>query len=101
MKYISTGTWRDLTDGHLYHEGEPFPFDGREVAPERITELETAQNRAGFALIRAEDVADEGAEAPKEEAPDKAPEEAPEEAKKTAAKKAAPRKTTTKKPAKK
>jgi len=97
MKYISTGTWRDLTDGHLYHEGEPFPFDGREVAPERITELETAQNRAGFALIRAEDVADEGAEAPKAEAPEKAP----EEAKKPAAKKAAPRKTTTKKPAKK
>lgn len=97
MKYISTGTWRDLTDGHLYHEGELFPFDGREVAPERITELETAQNRAGFALIRAEDVADEGAEATKEEAPEKAP----EEAKKTAAKKAAPRKTTTKKPAKK
>lgn len=96
-KYFSLMEWRDNSDGHLYHEGEPFPFDGREVAPERITELETAQNRAGFALIRAEDVADEGAEAPKEEAPEKAP----EEAKKTAAKKAAPRKTTTKKPAKK
>lgn len=97
MKFISTGTWRDLTDRHLYHEGDQFPFDGRDVAPERITELETAQNRAGFALIRAEDVADDGAEAPKAEAPEKAP----EEAKKPAAKKAAPRKTTTKKPAKK
>ena len=89
MKFISTGTWRDLTDGHLYHEGEPFPFDGREIAPERIAELGNAHNRAGFALIRAEEAPDEVTEAPKAEAPEKAP-----DGRKTAAK---TKKRTTKK----
>ena len=97
MTYISTCTWRDLTDGHLYAEGDLFPFDGREIAPERITELENAQNRAGFALIRALDVADEGAEAPEEETPEKAPEAPKPAAKKPAAKKTTTTKKTTKK----
>ena len=34
-KYISARTWRDLTDKHLYREGDPFPFDGREVPAAR------------------------------------------------------------------
>lgn len=94
MKFISLATWRDLTDGHLYHEGEPFPFDGREIAPGRIAELGNAHNRAGLALIRADEAPDEVTEAPKAEAPEKAP-----EGRKTAAKtaKTAPKKRTTKK----
>jgi len=74
MKFVSLGKWRDLTDGHLYHEGEPFPFDGREIAPERLAELGSTRNRAGFALIRAAEAQDEPEEARKEEAPEKASE---------------------------
>ena len=46
-------TWRDLTDGHLYNAGDPFPWDGREVPEERIYALKSSQNKAGFALIKA------------------------------------------------
>ena len=53
MKYISVTTWRDLGDGHLYHTGDPFPCDGREISAERIEALTSTQNKAGFALIRA------------------------------------------------
>lgn len=67
MKYISTVTWRDNTDGHLYREGEPFPFDGREIPKERLEALESGRNRAGLRLIRAVEVQDEPAEARKEE----------------------------------
>ena len=52
MKYISTVTWRDNTDGHLYREGEPFPFDGREIPKERLDSLESGHNRAGLRLIK-------------------------------------------------
>lgn len=72
MKYISAYTWRDNTDGHLYREGEPFPFDGREISAERLEALESGRNRAGLRLIRAEKTQDEPAEARKEEAPKKA-----------------------------
>lgn len=51
-KYISVRMWRDLTDKHLYHGGDPFPFDGREVPAERLQELESASNRAGLQMIR-------------------------------------------------
>lgn len=74
MKYISTVTWRDNTDGHLYREGEPFPFDGREIPKDRMEALESGRNRAGLRLIRAVEVQDERKEAKKEEAPEKAPE---------------------------
>ena len=70
MKYISTVTWRDNTDGHLYAEGEPFPFDGREIPKDRLEALESGRNRAGLRLIRAVVVPDEPKEAPKEEAPE-------------------------------
>lgn len=51
-KYISVRLWRDLTDKHLYREGDLFPFDGREVPEARLTELETGRNRAGLAMIQ-------------------------------------------------
>ena len=81
MSYISTRVWRDLTDGHLYSEGDSFPHDGREIPPERICELEKGQNRAGFALIRAEAEPDDKQVAPKTDAPEK-----PKTARKTARK---------------
>ena len=72
-KYFSTVTWRDNTDGHLYREGEPFPFDGREITVDRLESLESGRNRAGLRLIRAVEVHDEPVEVRKEEAPEKAP----------------------------
>ena len=65
--FISTGVWRDLTDGHLYREGEPFPFDGREIRKERLDRLAGSGNRAGYPLIRAAEVQNEPKDAPKEE----------------------------------
>ena len=87
MKYFSTVTWRDNTDGHLYREGEPFPFDGREIPKERLDELENGRNRAGLRLIRAVQDRSEPEEARKEETPEKA----------TAARKPAAKKRVTKK----
>ena len=72
--YISLATWRDLTDGHLYREGEHFPFDGREVPEGRLDELVSGRNRAGLVLIQAIEFQDEPKEARKEEAPEKATE---------------------------
>ena len=69
-KYFSLMEWRDNSDGHLYREGEPFPFDGREIPEERLDSLESGHNRAGLRLIRAEEVQDEPEEAPKNEAPE-------------------------------
>ena len=89
--YESLQTWRDLTDGHLYHEGDSFPFDGREIPAERLEQLESGRNGAGLRLIKACEVKDEPKEARKEEAPEKAP-----VARKTAAKKPAAKKTTKK-----
>lgn len=67
--YISTDLWRDLTDKHLYHAGDPFPFDGREIPEDRINSLLSEHNLAGYALIRL--VEDEPEKKPtvKEEAP--------------------------------
>ena len=70
--FVSAKTWRDLTDGHLYREGEPFPFDGREIPKDRLDALESGRNRAGLRLIRACEVQDEPEEARTEEAPKKA-----------------------------
>ena len=66
MKYISATQWRDLTDGHLYAEGDEFPFDGREVPAERLDELVNGRNRAGLRLIEACEVQDEPEEVRKE-----------------------------------
>lgn len=51
-KFISVRMWRDLTDKHLYHEGDPFPFDGREVPEARLKELEFGRNQAGLKMIQ-------------------------------------------------
>ena len=71
---VSISVWRDLTDGHLYHEGDKFPFDGREISETRINELASGLNLAGKVLIRR--VADPVEEIPTEEV--KQPEEAVE-----------------------
>ena len=54
MTYISLTRFRDSEDGHLYDEGEQFPFDGRKVPEKRLKELESNTNKAGFPLIKAE-----------------------------------------------
>ena len=90
--YFSLREWRDNSDGHLYREGEPFPFDGREIPADRLESLESGRNRAGLRLIRANEVQDEPVEVRKKEAPEKA-----EKPQKTASAKAAPKKRTTKK----
>lgn len=87
MKFISLEDWRDNSDGHLYSKGEPFPFDGREIAPERLSELESGRNRAGLRLIQAIEAKAEPTQAQKEKAPEKASE----------GRKTASRKTTRKK----
>ena len=70
--YKSTVRWRDLEDKHLYEAGDAFPHDGREISEDRIAELSGTQNKAGFALIQAVDVADEEKPVEKTEAPKKA-----------------------------
>jgi hypothetical protein len=62
--------WRDLTDGHLYQAGDPFPFDGREVPADRIDSLVSGKNRAGIAFIspvkeKVKEILTETPEAPK------------------------------------
>lgn len=52
QKYICTRDWRDLTDKHLYHAGDPFPCDGREVPAERLEQLESGCNQAGLQMIQ-------------------------------------------------
>jgi len=74
MGFVSLAKWRDLTDGHLYAEGDQFPFDGREISAERLAELETGRNRAGLRLIQAIDAGMEQAQGLKEEAPEGATE---------------------------
>lgn len=82
MLYISMGKWRDLSDGHLYHEGDKFPFDGREIENQRLTNLLTNGNRAGFPLIK-EQTADSDLEMPiKEQKRQKKAVNAPETASK-------------------
>lgn len=74
--YVSITTWRDLTDGHVYREGDPFPFDGRQVPEERLAELESGRNQAGLRLIQAKDAGKESEDRKPEER--KAPEETAE-----------------------
>lgn len=54
MMYRAVMMFRDLEDGHLYQQGEQYPHDGREVAPERIEALVTGQNKANMRLIEAD-----------------------------------------------
>jgi hypothetical protein len=64
--YVSKILWRDLTDNHLYRQGEPFPYDGRVIPEKRIAELSGTQNKAKFALIELvqEEIGKDPAEAP-------------------------------------
>lgn len=77
--YISVCTWRDLTDGHLYHAGEQFPCDGREISAERIQSLIDGRNQAGLRLIEAVEVPDEEKPVQPQETPER-----PKTARKTA-----------------
>ena len=61
--------WRDLEDGHLYDMGDEYPYDGREVSAERIADLSSKQNKAGFALIKAVEIPVEEKPIVKEETP--------------------------------
>lgn len=51
----SLAYWRDTEDGHLYDEGDQFPFDGRDIPEDRIRELSSSDNKAGFPLIESVD----------------------------------------------
>lgn len=100
MSFISIARWRDAEDGHLYREGELFPFDGREINPERLEALVTGRNRAGLRLIASSGAKVEGEQAGKETGVKEAMEERKtvseakaEEPRKTAR----PKKTTAKK----
>ena len=57
-KLFSTARWVDVTDGHEYQNGEPFPHDGRAIPKERVEELSGAGNQTGTALITAVEVPD-------------------------------------------
>lgn len=50
--YKATRYFIDLKDGgHVYQAGDAFPFDGKEIAPERLGELASAENKLGVPLI--------------------------------------------------
>lgn len=67
--YKSLITWRDLTDKHLYHKGDKFPFDGRDVSEERINQLVGIHNLAGITVIERIDEPAEEKPVQKEETP--------------------------------
>ena len=71
MKYVSVSYWRDLQDGHIYDVGNVFPHDGREIPENRIAELMSPQNKAGFAVIKAANEPNEGKPVVKAEEPKK------------------------------
>ena len=70
--YQSLTKWRDLTDDHLYQQGDSFPYDGREIPAERINALMSGKNRAGIALITAVEPTDGQSVKEKGETPRKA-----------------------------
>lgn len=61
--------FHDLEDGHNYQVGDEYPYDGRVVSEERIAALTSSQNKAGFALIKAEDTPKKAITAPVDEKP--------------------------------
>ena len=70
-KCASIARFVDLEDGHLYTPGDPFPYDGRELPAERISELSGTQNKAGFALIKVVETPNEEKPVEKAETPKK------------------------------
>lgn len=100
IQIISTCAWRDLSDRHLYREGDPFPFDGREIPEERLQALLSGQNMAGLAVIRAVELPDEPQRGSQQQAPEGAveaekPAPAKEPEQQTAEAQAQPQKKTT------
>ena len=65
-KLVSLRTWVDLTDGHEYVTGEPFPHDGREIPEKRLKELSGTENDTGTPLIAEMEVQDEKPKGKKE-----------------------------------
>ena len=49
--YKAIVRWRDLSDGHLYEPGDPFPFDGRVIPAKRLNSLQSNENAVRRALI--------------------------------------------------
>lgn len=43
--------WRDLTNNHIYHENDKYPFNNEEVPADRLKELSTKKNKIGEILI--------------------------------------------------
>jgi hypothetical protein len=63
MGYKVIFPFRDLTNKHMYLEGDAYPFEG-EAEEARVKELSSALNKAGRKLI--EEAADGAAEETKE-----------------------------------
>ena len=55
-KAVCLMTWVDVTDGHEYRGGDPFPHDGREIKDERLDELASAENMIGTPVINVTEV---------------------------------------------
>ena len=55
-KSMSIMSWVDMTDGHEYRVGDPFPHDGREIPDERLGELASEKNQIGSPVIIVKEV---------------------------------------------
>ena len=54
MKYVAIRDFADLQDNkRLYRAGEAYPREGLEVSEQRLAELSSSQNKAGFCVIKA------------------------------------------------
>lgn len=49
--YQALMRFRDLTDGHLYEQGDAFPYDGRVIPEDRLNSLKTGENQVGKPVI--------------------------------------------------
>lgn len=66
MKYVVTNRFADLNDNRrVYEVGDEYPREGLEVSEERLAELSSTKNKAGFSVIKALPIENE--EIPKEE----------------------------------
>ena len=51
MPYKVVKRFFDLVENHAYSVGDVFPYNGVEVAPNRVEELTSDRNRIGIPLI--------------------------------------------------
>lgn len=66
MKYVAIKDFADLQDNkRLYRAGEAYPREGLEVSKERLAELSSSQNKAGFCVIKAVEEPNEETPTPK------------------------------------